>query len=70
MLLALRDGSRAEGTSVLWGAALAFAAHCRVEGGVSPRNDVSGTTLMTIGGVRGENQMVVYKEDEERESPL
>ena len=53
MLLALRGGSRAEGTSVLWGAALAFVAHCRVEEEVSPRLDVSGRTLMTMEGVRG-----------------
>jgi hypothetical protein len=53
MLLALRGGLRAEGTSVPWEAALAFVEHCRVEEEVSPRLGVLGRTLMTMEGARG-----------------
>lgn len=59
MLLALRGGLRAEGTSVPWGAALAFVEHCHVEEEVSPRLDVSGRTLMTMESVRRGKKLVV-----------
>ena len=53
MLLALRGGLRAEGTSVPLGVALAFVVHCRVEVEVSLRHDALGRTWRAMEGARG-----------------
>ena len=59
MLLALRGGLRAEGTSVPLEVALAFAGHCRVEEEASLRLDVLERAWRYYGGREGENKVVV-----------